>query len=626
MVRWNLAFEKDIDPHMTLLKFPSRQAGVWWAILGSATFVVSVAVSVSPIVTAWKMKKYTNDVMLLDDNEVTSMPWDVFVRYIADRDPQILNYNGTTWQHIVMIITRKKNYMVGLYNQRLMNVSVPWFPSWRNVTTVFEWSFEYATQDLWTELGEVNPDYISGDYQTSVYKLRRAFVRTGILGLVLSPVVLVAMIMYAFFAFLDQVRNSPGVLFSRTWSTLAKWRMRCIDEVDCCLADRLASAYPEAREYTHQFKNRVMITIARFLVFALAVLIAPLAIFSLIAEDVLEINIWGEPWPRKVVYVFTIIAALLAVVRELVPGDDFVPTPQKHMAKVLKHVRLPPLPIQRHYGHDLQYEWVRDAHCPFVRDRFAGYYKSKGLIFLSELAAVVTVPFIFMYSMYDEAGEIIQFLRDHTVPMGPGLGTKFAQSGLDSIDLIAPPSSQDGEALAASAPAATTTTIGSLGLSALRSSARPANLFGKQTKSLPVDKNALFRSKVEESVLTFKGYYPHWAPTSPSSSGLLDSTEFTQYGSTAYRPDPTQIIDANMLSYLGRRGAVNDRSSFLPRAHDRGSYLPPRSSLIPLASQSMDLDQDDSSSAGPNSEPMVLLDPILDQDKPSSSRRTDDIV
>lgn len=620
MVRWNLAFEKHIDPSMTLLMYPTMKAGIWWAILGSLTFVVSVATSVSPIVTAWRMKKYTNDVMMLDDDEVDSMPWDVFVRYIADRDPRILNYNGTTWQHIVMIITRKKNYMVGLYNQRLINVSVPWFPSWRSVTTVFEWSFDYATSDLWTELGEVNPDYISGDYQSSVHKLRRAFVRTGILGLVASPLVLVAMILYAFFAFLDQVRNSPGVLFSRTWSTLAKWRMRCIDEVDCCLADRLASAYPDARDYTRQFKNRVSITVARFLVYALAVLIAPLAIFSLIAEDVLEINMWGEPWPRKVIFVFTIVAALLAMAREMVPGDDFVPQPQKHMADLLKHVRLPMLPVQRHKTLDLQYEWVRDAHCPFIRDRFAGYFKSKGLIFLSELTAVITVPFIFMYSMYDEAGEIIQFLRDNTVPMGPGLGTKFIHSGLDSIDKL-PPSRSPTTTLANSAPGATTVTLGNAGRNAIRASSASTSILGHKSHSLPVDKDTLFRSKVEESIVAFKGFYPHWLPHSAASNDLLGSSDVEHYGSTAYRPSPNQIIDANMISYLGRHNG--DRASYLPTTVKRASYYPQRASTVPLSSQ-MDLDED--SDAGNNSEAMVNLDPILDDSKPTSSRKGDDLV
>jgi autophagy-related protein 9 len=563
------------------------------------------------------MKHYCNSIMGLDDDEVSSMPWDVFVRTIADRDSTILTYNGTTWQHLVMIITRKHNYMVGLYNQRLINVSVPWFPSWRSVTTVFEWSFDFATRDLWTELGEVNPDYISGDYAASVAKLRKAFVRTGILGLVLSPVILIAMILYAFFTFLDEVRNSPGVIFSRTWSTLAKWRFRCFDEVPCCLQDRLASAYPDARSYTQQFKSAVTISLARFGVYALAILAAPLVIFSLVAEDVLEVNLWGEPWPRKVIWVATIVAAALAVVRSLVPGDDFVPAPQKFMNKLLKHVRLPPLPPQREYGYEVNYEWVRDAHSPFVRNRFAGYFKSKGLIFLSELTAVITVPFIFLYSMYDEAGEIVQFLKENTVPMGPGLGTKFIHSGLDSMDRLTPVSSPASSGSISLGGGVVSPSIGELGANATRGISSP-NQFGYKSKSGPVDKNVLFNNKVAESVLTFKGYYPHWKPASSQSAELLSSNDVQQYGSTAYRPDPDQIVDANMISYLGRRAAQSG-------SLDRGTYSPPsapprratRSAVLPLASQMEESSDDDSSDE--KSQAMVALDPILDRSYPPTS-------
>lgn len=418
----------------------STTAGIWYGSTGAVVLIASLIYAVPVVRRAWAMREYCQNTMHLSDEEVSTMPWDVFVQMIAERDKRILGYNGTKWQHLVMIITRKSNYLVALYNQRLMNVSVPWFPRWRNVTTVFEWCFDWATADLWTDLGEVNPDYLLGDEARAIAKLRRSFARVGLLGLLASPLVLVAMTGYAFFAFLEQVRNSPGVLFSRTWSTLSRWQMRCFDEVDCCLADRLASAYPPARNYTNQFKNPVSITIARFLVFALAVLIAPLVVVSLIAEDVLELNLWGDPWPRKVIWVFTIVAALLAVVRAVIPGDDFVPSPHRYMEKTLRHVRLPDIPPQRVDGVEYHYEWVRDAHAPYVFKRFNGYFKAKYLTFLSELSAVITVPFIFMYSMYDEAGEIIQFLRKHTVELAPGLGTKFTYSGLESLSQLPAPS------------------------------------------------------------------------------------------------------------------------------------------------------------------------------------------
>lgn len=633
-----------------------RTALIWYGASGGVILLACLIYAIPQLQKAGSMQHYCRKTMLLDDDEVSSMPWDVFVRTIADRDPRLLGYNGTTWQHLVMIITRKHNYMVALYNQRLMNVSVPFFPRWRNVTLVFEWCFDYATRDLWTDLGEVNPDYIAGDYASSVSKLRRSFVRVGLIGLLTSPLVLIVMTAYAFFTFLEQVRNSPGVLFTRTWSALTKWQIRCFDEVDCCLTDRLSSAFPHARGYTQQFKNPVLVTIAKFVVFALAVLLAPLVLFSLVAEDVLQVNLWGDPWPRKVIYVFTLLATLIAIFRAMIPGDDFVPAPQRYMAKTLKHVRLPAIPPQRINGLEYHYEWVRDAHAPYVLNRFNGYFKAKYLVFLSELAAVITVPFIFMYSMYDEAGEIIQFLRDHTVPMGPGLGTKFIHSGLDQVELL--PAPRDN--LIYEAPLISggrlqyqgmTTVIGTPpsmpGSPPVASpSASPASdsdplLSGRNTVGTPTDmassapsrtdagthfylkgksssygphldtREAAFRDKVLESVLTFGGYYPHWNPTSTASAELLKSGEVQQYGSTAYRPNPSAIVNDQMISYMGARSAESARrrsqmdsvaSMSSPRhsyaapppSSKRGSYVPPSSSARPRPlSVQVDLDEDD---------------------------------
>lgn len=655
-----------------MLFYDSKTQLIWYGASGGIVLLATVIYAIPMFQKAWSMHDYCQNTMFLSDAEVSSMPWDVFVRTIADRDPRILGYNGTTWQHLVMIITRKHNYLVALYNQRLMNVSVPWFPRWRNVTLVFEWCFEYATSDLWTDLGEVNPDYIAGDYMANVNKLRRSFVRVGLLGLLASPIVLIAIAAYAFFTFLEQVRNSPGVLFTRTWSTLARWQIRCFDEVDCCLNDRLSSAYPSARDYTQQFKNPVMVTIAKFLVFALAVLLAPLVIFSLVAEDVLQVNLWGGMWPRKVIYVFTVLATLIALFRALIPGDDFVPAPQRCMAKTLKHVRLPAIPPQRINGLEYHYEWVRDAHAPYVLNRFNGYFKAKYLTFLSELAAVITVPFIFMYSMYDEAGEIIQFLRDHTVPMGPGLGTKFVHSGLDQVEMlpnprdnlihepplisggrlqyqgmstvIGTPPSQAGSPPLATPQGASPMTQpstpdpmhqqaksgGDLATSAPdRTDAgslfylKGQSVYGAQAKA----REAAFRDKVIESVMTFGGYYPHWNPTSAASAELLKSTELQRYGSTAFRPDPAAIVNDQMISYMGARSAESARrrsrmdsiaspialSSSNPRhsyaAPPRASYQPPiPSSSRPSLSSQVDLDSD-----GDDDDAMVSLDEIINR-------------
>lgn len=536
------------------------------------------------------MKRYCNEVMLLDDDEVSAMPWDVFVRTIADRDRTLLTYNGTTWQHLVMIITRKKNYMVGLYNQRLINVSVPWFPSWRNVTSIFEWSFSFATRDLWTELGEVNPDYISGDYHTSVAKLRKSFMQTGILGLVLAPVILIVMIIYALITMLDEIRNSPGVIFSRQWSSLAKWRLRCFDEVDCCLEDRLAMASPKARSYVAQFKNPIIITFGKLATWMLLTLLVPFILLPFfMSNDVLNYMVWQGSWTKSVLVVTGVVASALTVARGLVPADDFVSDPQKYMKEMLEFIRLPPLPRQREMGFDTQYEWIRDAHSPFVQGRFTGYFKAKGLSFLSECSAVLTVPFIMMYSLYAEAGEIVQFLKDHTVPMGPGLGTKFLHSGLDSIDQIrveetARPHFPPSVSLASPLLAEETQGVRPI------QRALPLQWLPKPSNSMPLDRSLIFRDKVEESILTFKGYYPHWSPASSASADILTSGTVHHYGSTAYRPNPEQIAESDLVSYLGRRRHGSERPTpasstasapWRPAAYpttSSGTYFPPRHS------------------------------------------------
>jgi hypothetical protein len=514
MVMWRELLNGTLPHTITgvpyLIRTPSKE-GLWtWC--GSSLFLwlVSMGFIFKPVRTAWRMRTYYKNVLGLTDSDLSTMPWDLFVQHLAEKDKTLLSYNGTQWQHLVMILTRKQNYLVALYNQQLIDMAVPCFPQWRSVTIVFEWWFEWATRHLWTSDGQVDAECIAGDFTQVTQRLRKSFVLAGFLSLLLAPLVLLSMLVFAFFGLVDEARNGSGIILGHQWTRLARWRLRCFDEVDCCLKDRLAVASEEALRYTQQFKSRSAITLVRFVSYVLIAIATPMILVTMFFNDaVLNYQLWDGLGSHTLLVTGGLLAAALAATRSLLPKTNLVPRPQLMMNRLFKHVRLPaPSPVED--GVSLitsLYEWQKDAHTAYVCTQFSNYFKSKPAIFLSELAAVITVPFILIFSLSHDAEKIIRFLRENTVDVGYGLGTMCAQSGLcceyNSLNLQ---TSQQQLPLV------------------LSSSSSDQLIKTQQSEALA--------RKMEESVLAFKGHYPHWTPTSSDASDLLNASDVHYYSTS----------------------------------------------------------------------------------------------
>lgn len=442
-----------------------------------------------------------------------------------------------------MVLLRKQNYLVALYNQRLIDVSVPGFPRWKAVTQVFEWAFSIATRDLWTGSGELNNLYLTGNHNTNVTRLQTRFYRTGLLALFLSPIVLVCLLIYVFFTTLEELHSSPGMLFSRTWSRLAEWRLRNFNEVNTALHDRLSSAYPHSRAYYSQFRNPISTTLARLLIYMLTFIAAPLIVITIFAEHALSYNLWAGTGTRSLLFFATLITTLLALLRSILPSDNYVFEPQLHMEKIVRHITLPPVP---------NYDWISDAHEPEIYNRFQTYFKAKWHIFVSELLAVITVPFIFMFSMVNISDSLLTFLKNYTIEeIGPGLGSGLVFCSLDASHTPIQTKSNisqhyiTNDNVKSCYSKSQSTTMGNLEKEAEMNTSKDFCTNGNVdyhvipmlTNDFESYRAEYLRLKLNESIIGFKGYYQDWIPTSKESRALLADDFVVEVGQSMYRSD-----------------------------------------------------------------------------------------
>lgn len=176
---------------------------------------------------------------------------------------------------------RKDNYLIGMLNQNILNLSLP-CTSTTFVTQVIHWCLSFALMNqAFDKYGRLHPEYLRRENHTELTTaLKRRFFWTGLVFLILSPFVLVLLVVYAFFNYTAQIKASPNILGSRTWSALARLKFRNFNEVPSAFNNRLNKSYEFAERYVDQFQSPILTALARFGLFTIGGIVAVLLVLS----------------------------------------------------------------------------------------------------------------------------------------------------------------------------------------------------------------------------------------------------------------------------------------------------------------------------------------------------------
>ncbi|XP_049850576.1 autophagy-related protein 9-like [Schistocerca gregaria] len=451
-----------------LLTYPTKNVATAWCILSIILAIVLIMIGIRFLKTAFQFKNYCANVLHVHTRELASMPWGVFLTKLTRDKFSSIEKSQLTSLDFVKVLMRRENYLIALFNKKILNLSVPYFPKFQFVTHVFGWCFALSF-DVFNDQGEVKGEYLDPqNHERLVAQLKSNFYRTGLIALIFSPIVLIVLILYGIFSLAERIQNTPDFLGSRNWTPHARWEFRDFDEVLCLFTQRLAKSFVPASKYINQFQIHALNNLGRLLVFLLALIAAPLILLTLVRRSIIDCYI-GD---RSVVWVLSILGTSLAILRSLLPEEHFVFEPHEFMEEVIMHI------------HHLPLEWVEKAHTPEVHKTFVSYFQFKVVIFLVEVLSVIITPLLFIYSLPLCAEETIQFLRDMTIEE-PGLGRMVCFARLNMDDTY-PPAQE--------------------------------HYISQPDRHKLVD-----TQKMQMSIINFKANYPNWEPTSASSKLFLDT-------------------------------------------------------------------------------------------------------
>jgi autophagy-related protein 9 len=231
--------------------------------------------------------------------------------------------------------------------------------------------------------------------------LEKRFVICGIVSLIFCPLVMVCTVIYFIFRYGDEIKDRPGTILGlKQWSTLAKWKMRDINELPHLFEERLKNSQTAAQKYVGHFHLHKIGLLADFVAYSTGALIALIIIAELLEVNfIINLNFFGMNgivWFGLLSGVLTISRGLRVKVR---PSSQTINDSMMEMAEIT------------HYLPD---HWYGRAHTTHVRDEFNQLFTYTLRIWIIELISIITTPFVFLFKLPYCARDIIKFCRTKT--------------------------------------------------------------------------------------------------------------------------------------------------------------------------------------------------------------------
>ncbi|XP_076652143.1 autophagy-related protein 9 isoform X2 [Halictus rubicundus] len=391
----------------------------WICILVAAIFWILRAVKVLYHLTQfWDIKLFFNTALKIEDRDLDNLTWHEVqkrVREVQKEQEMCIHKRELTELDMYHRILRFKNYMVAMINKSLLPVrlKIPILGEVIFMTRGLKYNMELLL--FWGPWSPFeNNWHLKGDYKKSNKRqeLARALSKhilwVGIANFMLCPLILLWQILYSFFNYVEIIKREPGTLGIRMWSSYGRLYLRHFNELDHELNARLNRAYRPATNYMSIFTSPIMTVIAKNVAFVAGSVLAVLLILTVYDEDVLTVE--------HVLTLITILGAVVAGARVLIPDENLVWCPETLLTAVLAHT---------HYRPD---SWRDHAHTQTTRAQMAQLFQYRAVHLLEELISPLLTPFILCFHMRQRALDIVDFYRNFTIEItGVGDVCSFAQ-------------------------------------------------------------------------------------------------------------------------------------------------------------------------------------------------------
>eukprot|EP01133_Synstelium_polycarpum_P009830 gene9830-11482_t len=326
-----------------------------------------------------EIKAFYNNVLKISEVEVQTVEWNEVVAKI-EMVPRLFNIRqNMTALDIANRIMRKENYIIAIINREILDLSIPlpFLGKYKFMTKTLEWSLKYSLYNyVFGPNGQVKQEFTEASEQERLIRgLTRRFKIVGVISFFAAPFTFFFLLLTFFFKYAEEFKNKPGALGSREWSPLAKWKFR------------------EFNELPHTFDKS-------FVSFVLGSVLAIFLVFGVYSDDFLfAFDIFGQ---RPIWYI-GIFGTGVAICKALIPEENQVFEPTKHMARTVQHT------------HYIPKSWRGKSHTHTVRDEFVKLFEYRVVDFLREVASILFAPLILMISLPRSSRAILNYISHLTI-------------------------------------------------------------------------------------------------------------------------------------------------------------------------------------------------------------------
>lgn len=359
----------------------------------------------------WELHDFYKYMLEIEESELQTISWPHVVDRLA-RLPasNLATAGGALDAHsIVNRIMRQENYMIGLYNKSVLDLSIelPLQGRQQFLTKTLEWSIDMCLADyIFNERGVVRPAVLQEQRRDEVAAgLRRRFQFAALLSIALAPFAAFYTALYYFFRYFNDYRSDPKNLGARQYTPLAEWKFRELNELYHLFRRRVSRSYEPAQYYISLFPREKTEQVMRFAIFVCSSFAAVLGVLSVYDPEFLKVELFPE---QSVLFWLTTLGLAIAVARATLasPQDQAAYEPERALRAVAE------------YTHYLPEEWEDRLHSERVKLEFTGLYDMKLKVILRELLSILLNPLILGVKLAANSETIVDYFREFSTDDG----------------------------------------------------------------------------------------------------------------------------------------------------------------------------------------------------------------
>lgn len=400
---------------------------ILWIWLGPVRLIMEIS--------EWKkVSRFYNVLLEIKDSDLSSMEFDmIMTRIIKLHDDHPISLHKLDPLGIVMRIMRRENYLIALFNKDILNISMPIsFHQHHHehsnrdkvkdrkdgegegaltmLTKTLEWNLSFCIINyFFDENLLIRPVLIKeAQKERLIEELQKRCFLMAIINLIFAPFIFLLIFIHFIFRYGEQVYKNPKSIGERTFSPLARWKLRHFNELPYYFQRRLSNSYKKAGKFMDQFHNDRWSGIARLFSFVSGSIVLILLAITMINEDLLmHFEITKS---RNTIWYIGLFGLILAISRSALPEHTQSKDPEKLMMEISQ------------YTHYLPIRWKKlGMRSESVKQEFGSMFQYRTILLIQELLSIIVTPFILYYRLPTCCDRIVEFFREFTVHVD-GLG------------------------------------------------------------------------------------------------------------------------------------------------------------------------------------------------------------